>query len=165
MEPRVRRGRCQRALRSLPPHALRDRQSSRTSRSLSSALRPTVLATAILWHSRGDAIQDRRSDLDAWADALAGSAQTAFEHRQYGRYLLLVAEEPRGALDSFNKSSTLDATSWQTYALAGRALAELDRPKDAIRAYQTAIALTAHESSGLRRQLKEVVVELRAAEP
>ena len=122
---------------------------------------PKVLATAILWYGRGEARETRRADLDAWAEALAGSAQTAFEYREYGRYLLVVPGDPRAALEALDKSLVLDATSWLTYAFAGRALAELDRPKAALRAYQTAIALTGHESAGLRTELKEIMGELR----
>lgn len=122
---------------------------------------PTVLATAILWYNRKSTREARRGDLDAWAAALAPRAQTAFEFREYGGYLLLVAGDAQGALEPLNRSLMLDATSWTTYVLAGSALAELDRPDQAIQAYQTAVALTGQESAQLRSELKEIIAELR----
>lgn len=121
---------------------------------------PTVLATAILWYGHGSTKDTRRADLHTWGEALARTAQTAFEYREYGRFLAIVADDPAAALEPLNRSLALDATDWRTYAYAGQALADLGRTRDAVRAYQTAIALTAHESSGLRAQLKDRVDEL-----
>jgi tetratricopeptide (TPR) repeat protein len=126
---------------------------------------PQVLATAILWVAGTGEQESRRDELEAWGTALRGSAQTAFHFVELGEYELWVARDPAAALEQLNKSIALDATSWRTYELAGRALEELGRPVPAIRAYYTAIALTAHEPSQLREDLKTRIRRLEAQRP
>ena len=121
---------------------------------------PEVLATAILWFSRNNAPNSRREELDAWAEALALSAQTAFQLAELGEHALRTAEDPKMALRHFDKSLALDATRWRTYALAGRAFEDLGQFEKAARAYYTAIALTGHGSSELRSALKRRVERL-----
>jgi tetratricopeptide (TPR) repeat protein len=122
---------------------------------------PEVLATAILWFSRKGTRESRREDLDAWAEALAGSAQTAFQVAELGEYASRVAGDPKAALRQFDKSLKLDAARWRTYALAGEAFEALGQREKAIRAYSTAIALTGHEPSALRSALKRRIDRLR----
>lgn len=123
---------------------------------------PEVLATAIRWYAPSEEREARRADLDEWGGRLAESAQTAFHHAELGEYLLLIAEDPEAAFEQLNKSLTLDATSWRTYALAGRALEELGRAGPAMRAYQTAIALSEDAPNDFRDMLRLKVKQLRA---
>lgn len=101
-----------------------------------------------------------RSRLYAWAQTLRVSAQTAFQLAALGEYFVRVAGDPSSGFESLQKSLTLDATSWRTYALMGEALAELGEPEKAKQAYYTAIALTGHGSRQLRDALKQRIHEL-----
>ncbi|MBT8468316.1 MAG: hypothetical protein KJN97_06165, partial [Deltaproteobacteria bacterium] len=101
-----------------------------------------------------------RARLDAWAQTLRGSAQTAFQFVELGEYFVRVAGDPRSGFEYLQKSLTLDATSWRTYALMGEALAEVGKSEAAIQAYYTAIALTGHGSPELRASLKERIDRL-----
>ena len=94
----------------------------------------------------------------AWDSAFYGVDVAA----RYRDYLLLIAEDPEAAFEELNKSLTLDATSWRTYALAGRALEELGRTGPALRAYQTAIALTEDAPDDSRDMLRLKVKRLHA---
>ncbi len=94
----------------------------------------------------------------AWDSAFYGVDVAA----RYRDYLLLIAEDPEAAFEELNKSLTLDATSWRTYAFAGRALEELGRTGPALRAYQTAIALTEDAPDDSRDMLRLKVKRLRA---
>ncbi len=123
---------------------------------------PEVLATAIRWFAPTEEREARRAELDAWGRALAATAQTAFHHAERGEYLLWVAEDPEAAFAELNKSLALDATSWRAYALAGRALEQLGRTGPALRAYQTAIALTDDASNDFRDTLRRKVETLKA---
>ncbi len=123
---------------------------------------PEVLATAIRWYAPTEEREARRADLDEWGGRLAESAQTAFHYAELGEYLLSIAEDPEAAFEELNKSLTLDATSWRTYALAGRALEELGRTGPAMRAYQTAIALTEDAPDDSRDMLRLKVKQLHA---
>lgn len=122
---------------------------------------PEVLATAILWFSRQETRESRREDLDAWAEALTGSAQTAFQLAELGEYASRVAGDQKTALQHFDKSLKLDAARWRTYALAGEAFEKLGQWEKAIRAYSTAIALTGHEPSALRSAMRRRIDRLR----
>ena len=86
---------------------------------------PQVAATAILWFASRDGAASERARLDAWAQTLRVSAQTAFRPAALGEYFVRVAGDPRSAFDSLQRSLTLDATSWRTYALIGDALGEV----------------------------------------
>ncbi|MGB5285496.1 MAG: hypothetical protein WBN29_13365, partial [Polyangiales bacterium] len=86
---------------------------------------PQVAATAILWFASRDGAASERARLDAWAQTLRVSAQTAFRPAALGEYFVRVAGDPRSAFDSLQRSLTLDATSWRTHALIGDALGEV----------------------------------------
>ena len=123
---------------------------------------PQVLATAMYWYARMDRPRVERAELQTWGEALGRSAQTAFQHAEHGEYLLRIAGDPEAALQSLESSLTLDATSWRTYALAGIVLADLGRIQQAIRAFQTAIALTGHAPADVRPVLQASIDELRS---
>ncbi|MBT8465420.1 MAG: hypothetical protein KJO57_12085 [Deltaproteobacteria bacterium] len=121
---------------------------------------PQVAATAVLWFAGKDGAASERARLDAWARTLRVSAQTAFQLAALGEYFVRVAGDPSSGFESLQRSLTLDATSWRTYALMGEALAELGEPAKAKQAYYTAIALTGHGSRQLRDSLKQRIHEL-----
>ena len=121
---------------------------------------PQVAATAVLWFAGEDSAASERARLDAWSQTLRVSAQTAFQLAALGEYFVRVAGDPSSGFESLQRSLTLDATSWRTYALMGEALAELGEPEKAKQAYYTAIALTGHVSRQLLDSLKQRIHQL-----